>query len=182
MPLTGPKSVRVSQFSQPSKFKQGSAVIAFWPLFLLPDFLQNPSIIQQLEHACWRSVSAHVAPLLWNSLRAAHHTAQSHTERSCRASGAAHAPPLPAPPSSSHHALPGALAAFLCHQKHPTHSWVNTAMAALPLPGRLCNTTWPFLPLDLTLSIVSSRSPEIQPKLPASPDRPTFLHSAYHYP
>ena len=29
MPLTGPKSVCVSQFSQPSKFKQGSAVIAF---------------------------------------------------------------------------------------------------------------------------------------------------------
>ena len=51
-----------------------------------------------------------------------------------------------------------------------------------PLPGRDCNTTLPFLPLDLTLSIVSSCSPEIQPKLPASPDRPTFLHSAYHYP
>lgn len=143
VPLTRPKSVRVSQFSQPSKFKQGSAVTASWPLFLLPDFLHNPSVIQQLECARWRSISAHVAPLLWNSLWAAHHTAQRQTERSCRASGAAHAPPLPAPPSSSRHALPGVLAAFLCHQKHPTHSSVNTAMAALP-------STWERLQYNLT--------------------------------
>lgn len=48
----------------------------------------------------------------------------------------------------------------------------------LPLPRRLFSKTLSFLPLDLTLSIISSCSPEIQFKLPASPDCPTVSFTA----